>query len=323
MMGKGPDWVLSEVPIPPPGPGQVLIRTQAVASNNADLPMLAEADPTHGGTGTHSIAGFEYAGHIVAVGDGTGGWAVGDAVMGSIPSSFADYVVADHRFVLPRPDGLAAEVACALPTGLLTEHGALTVAGFTAGQSVLITGASTGIGLIGAQLATALGASVVLGTTRSADKGDLLTRCGVDTVIVTDWPEELTAQVLDATDGKGADVVLDHIAGATFAACLPATAEDGHVVNIGRLAGPASRIDLDSLSYRHLTVHGVSFGFTRDHEMAGVIAGLLPEVIPAVADGRIRPVIDTTVPFTDFATAADRLRSGHAVGKVVMTMDAD
>ncbi|MEU4596051.1 zinc-binding dehydrogenase [Nocardia sp. NPDC023988] len=317
--GIGPDWVLREVPRPQPAAGQILVRNRAAATNNADLPMLAAADPTHGGHGNQFIAGFEYAGEVAALGDGVDGWQVGDPVMGSIPSSFAEYVVADQRFVLPRPGDLDPPVACALPTGLLTEHGALTAAGFTAGQSVLITGASTGIGLIGAQLAKALGAAQVIGTTRSAAKRELLQEAGVDTVIVTD-EQDLTEATLDATDGQGVDVVLDHIGGQTFARCLPATKIDGHVVNIGRLAGPASTIDLDALSYRHLTVHGVSFGFTRDQEMADVIAALLPEVIPAVARGQIRPVIDSTLGLTQGKAAADRLRSGEAVGKIVLVM---
>ncbi|WP_306361835.1 zinc-binding dehydrogenase [Nocardia sp. CC227C] len=213
-------------------------------------------------------------------------------------------------------------MACALPTGLLTEHGVLTVAGFAGGQSVLITGASTGIGLIGVQLAKALGATPVIGTTRTAAKRELLEQAGVDTVIVTD-EQDLTRTALDATDNQGVDVVLDHIGGQAFAQCLPATKIDGHVVNIGRLAGPAATVDLDALSYRHLTVHGVSFGFTRDHEMADVIAALLPEVIPAVARGQIRPVIDRTVALAEFRQAADRLRSGEAVGKVVLRMTDD
>ena len=280
--------------------------------------MLDESDPTHGGHGKESIAGFEYAGEIAALGDGVDGWNVGDAVMGSIPYSFAEYVTADHRFVLPRPDGLAPEIACALPTGLLTEHGALTMARFEAGQSVLITGASTGIGLIGTQLAQVLGASLMVGTTRNADKRALLADAGVDAVIVT-AEQNLTVEVLAATGGKGVDVVLDHVAGHTFAQCLPATAVDGHVVNIGRLAGAASTIDIDDLSDRHLTVHGVSFAFSRDGEMAAVIAGLLPDVIPAVVRGEIRPVIDRTLPVARFREAADRPRSGDAVGKIVLT----
>lgn len=315
--GRGPQWVLAEVPIPEPGEGQVLIRNRASATNNADLPMLDESDPTNGGHGREFTAGYEYAGEIAAVGPGVEGWQVGDPVMGSFPGAFGDYLVADAMFVQPRPENLAPEIACALPTALLTEFGALRLAGFKAGQSVLITGGSTGIGLIGVQLAKVLGASQVIATTRTAEKTDLLTELGADTVIVT-GEQDLTEGVLEATDGKGADVVLDHIAGQTFAQCLPATAVDGHVVNIGRLAGPASEIDLDALSYRHLTVHGVSFGYSRDWETVPILQAQADAVLPAVAEGKIRPVIDRTVDITEFQQADDRLRSGSAVGKIVL-----
>lgn len=315
--GRGPEWVLADVPVPQPGPGQVLIRNRASATNNADLPMLAEADPTNDGHGKEFIAGFEYAGEIAALGSDAGDWQVGDPVMGTFPSAFAEYLAADHQFVLPRPEGLGSEVACALPTALLTEFGALTVAGFEPGQSVLVTGGTTGIGMIGVQIAKALGAGRVIATTRSAAKKDLLAGLGADAVIVTD-EEDLTEAALAATDGEGADVVLDHVAGGTFAQCLPATAQDGHVVNIGRLAGPASEIDLDALSYRHLTVHGVSFGFSRDWETVPILEDLRGEVLPAIARGEIRPVIDSTVDVVDFREAADRLRTGDAVGKIVL-----
>ncbi|NDZ78239.1 zinc-binding dehydrogenase [Streptomyces sp. SID10853] len=317
--GIGPHWQIRERPVPQPGPGEVLIRTVAVATNNADIGMLAESDPINGGHGREFIAGFEYAGEIAAVGEGVDTWATGDAVMGSTPSSFAEYTIADHRFVLPIPEGVDPATACALPTGLLTEHGSLVKAGFTTGQSVLVTGASTGIGLIGAQMAKALGASQVIGTTRSADKRELLTAVGVDTTVITS-EADLTEAVLAATGGQGVDVVLDHVAGQTFAQCLPATKHDGHIVNIGRLAGPASTIGIDHLSYRHLTVHGVSFGFTRTREMSTVIAGLLPQVMPAVARGDIRPVIDQTLPWTEHAKASGLLRAGGLRGKIVMTL---
>lgn len=319
LLGRGPEWALDEVPVPQPVPGQVLVRNRASATNNADLPMLAAADPDSGGTGKEAIAGFEYAGEIAATGPDAGDWKLGDPVMGTFPSAFAEYLVADHRFVLPRPEGLEPEVACALPTALLTEFGALRVAGFQPGRSVLITGATTGIGMIGIQIAKVLGASQVIATTRTAAKKDLLAGLGADTVIVTD-EEDLTGSVLAATDGQGADVVLDHVAGDTFAQCLPATAEDGHVVNIGRLAGPASTIDLDALSYRHLAVHGVSFGFSRDWETVPILEGLREQVLPAIARGDITPVIDSTLDVTDFQQAADRLRSGNAVGKIVLRL---
>lgn len=317
MLGRGPEWALDEVPVPQPGSGQVLIHNRASATNNADLPMLAAADSDNGGTGKEAIAGFEYAGEIVALGPDAGDWQVGDPVMGTFPSAFAEYLIADHRFVLPRPEGTGPEVACALPTGLLTEFGALTVAGFQSGQSVLIIGATTGIGMIGIQIAKALGASQVIATTRSADKRELLTPLGADQVIVT-AEDDLTEAVVAATDGDGVDVVLDHIAGETFAQCLPATAVDGHVVNIGRLAGPAPTIHLDALSYRHLSVHGVSFGFSRDWETVPVIEALREQVLPAVGRGDIAPVIDSTVDVADTQQVADGLRSGDAVGKIVL-----
>lgn len=316
--GCGPAWALEEVPVPVPGAGQVLIRNRASATNNADLPMLDAADPTTGGTGQEFTAGFEYAGEIAAVGDAAGDWQVGDPVMGTFPSAFAEYVLADHRFVLPRPRRLAPEVACALPTALLTEFGALRAAGFEPGQSVLITGATTGIGMIGVQIAKTLGASQILVTTRNTSKCHLLTGLGADTAIVTS-ETSLTQAVLSATGGNGADVVLDHVAGDTFSQCLPATAVDGQVVNIGRLAGPAATIDLDAISFRHLTVHGVSFGFSRDWETVPILEALRTDLLPAVEHGNIVPVIDDQFEAADAADVVARLRSGEAVGKIVLT----
>ncbi|MFI6700819.1 zinc-binding alcohol dehydrogenase family protein [Streptomyces sp. NPDC050509] len=317
--GAGPEWAPRRIPVPRPGPGQVVVRAHAVALNNADAVMLAAADPSSGGSGEEYRAGFEFAGEVTAVGDGVAVPAVGDRVMGTTPGSFAEYVRADHRHTLPVPGPLAYGTACALPTGLLTEHGALTAAGFRAGQSVLITGATSGIGLIGVQAARVLGASRIVATTRDPAKRDLLTEYGADTVVVT-GEQDLTRAVSAATGGEGVDVALDHVGGATFAACLPATRAGGAVVNVGRLDGPASTLDLDALAYRRLRVRGVSFGFSRAAELGGVLAAAGRELLPAVADGRIRPVVDTTLTFDTAAEAAGRLRSHRAQGKIVLTV---
>ncbi|MFJ2554089.1 MULTISPECIES: zinc-binding alcohol dehydrogenase family protein [unclassified Streptomyces] len=317
--GAGPDWTPRQLPVPDPGPGQIVVRARANALNNADISQLAGADPTSGGTGKEYRAGYEFAGEVTAVGDGVDAPAVGERVMGTSPGSFAQYVLADHRHVLPVPDGLGHEEACALPTGLLTEHGALTVAGFRPGQSVLITGATSGIGLIGVQVAKALGAGRIIATTRGAGKRGLLTRAGADTVVVA-GEQGLAKAVLDATGGQGVDVALDHVGGRTFAACLPATSTDGAVVNIGRLDTAESTIDLDALAYRHLRVAGVSFGFTRPAELGAVIAAAGQALLAAVADARVRPLIDTTLSFDTAAEAADRLRSHQAHGKVILTV---
>lgn len=202
---------------------------------------------------------------------------------------------------MPIPETLGYDKASALPTGLLTEHGALTRARFQAGQSVLITGATSGIGLIGVQMAKALGASLVIATTRSPAREALLQKAGADRVI-------------------GVDMVLDHVGGQTFADCLPATRVDGHLVNIGRLDRAESTIDLDALSYRHLHVRGVSFGFTRPEALGHVITALTDKVLPAVADSRIRPVIDSVHSFGQAHEAADRMRGHQAHGKIILTV---
>ncbi|WP_405689881.1 zinc-binding alcohol dehydrogenase family protein [Streptomyces sp. NBC_01185] len=317
--GTGPDWAARRVPVPEPSPGQIVVRARATALNNADASMLAAADPASGGTGEEYQAGYEFAGEVTAVGEGVDTPTVGERVMGTTPGSFAQYVLADHRHVLPVPDELGYEEACALPTGLLTEHGALMAAGFRAGQSVLITGATSGIGLIGVQIAKALGAGQIIATTRGAAKRDLLISAGADTVVLTGG-QDLARAVLEATGGEGVDMALDHVGGRTFAACLPATRTYGAVVNIGRLDTAEATIDLDALSYRHLRVAGVSFGFTRPAELGDVIATAGRHLLQAVADARVRPVIDTTLSFDTAAEAVERLRSHQAHGKIVLTV---
>lgn len=317
--GLGPNWQALEVPVPEPGPGQVLVRAWAVALNHADVPLLGRSYDPDTGQGEEYLAGYEFAGEVVALGDGVDTPAVGQRVMGTAPHAFAQYLAADHRHVIGIPEDIGYEEAAALPTGLLTEHGALTVADFQPGHWVLITGATSAIGLLGIRIAKTLGATDVLATTRSSERADLLTAAGADTVIVTAH-QDLTQAVLKMTDGDGVDIVLDHVGGPTFAACLPATRTGGHVVNIGRLDGPASTVDLDALSYRNLTVHGVSYGFSRPDELGRVIAALTYQVVPAVADGRIRPVIDSVHGFHQAHEAAERMRTHQASGKIVLTV---
>ncbi|MYV97795.1 zinc-binding dehydrogenase [Streptomyces sp. SID3343] len=317
--GAGPEWELREVPVPEPGPGRVLVRARAVALNHADASVLATADPTAGGTGAPYLAGYEFAGEVAALGEGVTGPEVGTRVMGTTPGSFAQYVPVDHRHVVPVPEGLGYEQACALPTGLLTEHGALTRGGFESGQAVLITGATSSVGLIGVQVARALGASTIIATTRSAARGALLRDVGADEVVAT-AEADLTDAVLGITGGEGVDLVLDHVGGQTFAACLPATRVDGSVVNIGRLDRAAATIDLDALSYRHLRVRGVSFGFSRPAELGAVLSGAADALTPALLDGRVRALIDSTYGFDGATEAMRRLRSHRALGKIVLTV---
>lgn len=309
--GAGPVWQRRDTDVPTPGPRQLLIRAEAWSLNNADLGALAGTEPY--------LAGYELAGDVISAGDDVD-IPTGTPIMGTVDGAFAEYVLVDARHVFRRPDSLSVTDAAALPTALLTEHGALRAGGFESGQSVLITGATSSIGLVGLQIARELGAGRIIATTRSSTHVAALQDLGADLVVVTS-DTALTSDVLEATDGTGVDLVLDHVGGSTFADCLLATKVDGTIVNIGRLGGPTSTIDLDAVSYRHLTVRGVSFGFSRAEELGQVIAAAQDALLDALTATRIRAVVDSILPFDEAPAAAERLRSAHPLGKIVLTRE--
>jgi NADPH:quinone reductase len=320
--GVGPDWQVRELEVPAPGPGQVLIGVRAAGLNRADLYMLEGSYNPNSKTSAVYTAGLELAGEVAAVGQGVTGVTVGERASGAGLGAFADYALLDARHLIAVPESISWIEAAALPVGLATEHDALvTQGGFRAGQSVLVIGATTAIGLIAVQLAKALGATLVAATTTSADKAPALTALGADVVINT-TTDTRAEEIAAATGGAGVDVVLDHVGGQLFADALAATRLGGTVINIGRLGGPQSTIDLNTLSFRRLRVLGTTFSVRTPDELAEVCAALRPQVLSAVADGSIRPVVDRVFAFEDALKAADYLRSSQGIGKVVLQMEA-
>lgn len=316
--GAGPNWKASTAPVPVPGPGEVLVKVRAAGLNRADLYMLEGSYNPNSKTSNVFTAGLELAGEVVALGDGVDSVAVGDRVAAAGLGAFAEYAVRDARHVIVMPETLSWTDSAALPVGLATEHDALvTQGGFAPGMSVLVVGATTAIGLIAVQIAKALGASLVAATTTSEDKKSALTTAGADVVINTKT-QNLSEAVLAATGGTGVDIVLDHVGGQLFSETFAATRLGGTIINIGRLGGPQSTIDLNLLSFRRLRVLGTTFSVRTPDELASVCAALKPEILPAVADGRIRPVIDRVFAFDDAVKAAEHLRSNAAVGKIVL-----
>jgi NADPH:quinone reductase len=318
--GIGPDWEVRERPVPELRPGQILIRVRAAGVNRADLYMLEGSYSPNTKTSNVYTAGLEMSGEVAAVGPGVTSVAVGDRVCGAGLGAFGEYTVLDHRHAIAIPESLSWSDAASLPVGLATEHDALvTQAGFTAGQSVLIVGATSAIGLIAVQLAKAFGADRVIATTTSDAKTNALVGVGADVVVNTST-DSVHDAVLAATGSTGVDVVLDHVGGHLLAQTLGATRIGGTVVNIGRLGGAQSTIDLNQLSLRRLRLLGTTFSVRTPDELAGVCAALVPDALPAVADGRIRPVVDRVFAFDDAVKAADYLRSNQAIGKVVIEM---
>ena len=202
---------VQEVAVPVPQAGQVQVRVRAIGMNRADLSVAAgHAHGAVGGPGT--IIGMEFAGEISAVGAGVTNVKVGDKVMGSGTAAYAEYAVTDAGRVhpLPRAD-MPWEEAATLPIALQTMHNALvTVGGLKKGESVLIQGASSGVGLMGMQIAKFMGASLVVGTSTDAGRRARLKEFGADVAVNTrdaDWAD----QVLAATDGRGVNLVIDQV----------------------------------------------------------------------------------------------------------------
>ncbi|NDK31790.1 quinone oxidoreductase family protein [Nesterenkonia haasae] len=305
-----PTPVLTERALPQPGADEVLVRVEAVALNNADLaPVTAE-----------QVAGYEFAGEIADVGSTVDRALIGNRVMGISSGAFAEYATAHHTHVAPIPDRLDPTSAAALPISLITEYGALRAGGLRSGDTVLITAASSGIAALGVQIARALGAGVVIGTTRSASRTGLLERAGVDHAIVTDGGD-LAEQVSHLTGGRGVDLVLDHVGGRFVDPCIQSARIGGAVISVGRLASPTAEVSLFPLAKREVLLRSVSYGLTPATVMGGLFSAVSTHLLPAIIDGRVTPVLDGgTWSFAQLPEALTHLREGRAEGKVIISV---
>ncbi|MGW6007404.1 zinc-binding dehydrogenase [Streptomyces sp. NPDC055210] len=316
--GKGQDWTVERIDLPEQL-GAVRVQVMAAGLNRADLYALDGTYTANSQGEGPFTAGMEIAGVVETSSLFAPRLPVGTRVMGITAGAFADYALCHPRMLVPIPDGLGFEEAATLPVGLITEHDALvTQAGFEPGHSVLVVGGTSSVGLVGIQLAKALGAGTVIATTTSKDKTAVLLAAGADIAVDT-RTESLADAVLAATGGKGADITLDHVGGDLFTTLASATAVGGTIVSIGRLAGASTGIDLDTLAFRRQKLIGTTFSIRSRAELGDVVAALHEEVLPAVADGRITPRLDTVFPAERAKDAADLLRADGATGKVVLS----
>ncbi|MFF3575050.1 zinc-binding dehydrogenase [Nocardia jiangxiensis] len=316
--GKGPEWELEEIPLPEQL-GAIRIQVMAAGLNRADLYALGGSYTAAGQTAGTFTAGMEVAGIVERSSLLAPNLPVGTRVMGITAGAFADYALCHPRMVVPIPEHLGFEEAATLPVGLITEHDALvTQAEFTVGDTVLIVGGTSSVGLVGIQLARALGADTVIATTTTEDKRAALVAAGADITINT-ATQNFAEAVLAATEGKGADITLDHVGGDLFAQLPAATSIGGRMVSIGRLAGQATSLNLDTIAFRRQKLIGTTFSIRSRKELGDVVQALIPEVLPAVQDGRIAPHVDSVHAVADARTAADRLRANEATGKIILS----
>jgi NADPH2:quinone reductase len=307
---------IRDVPEPRPKPSEILVKVRAISLNRADL-ASARGDASHGSVAGTPI-GAEFAGEVVEVGSEVPNFKTGDRVMCHGAGSHAEYAVSDYGRALPVPDSLGFEQAATLPVGLNTLHDALiSKARLQPGESVLVQGASSGVGLIGMQIAKLKGARLVFGSSTNEARRARLEDFGADFAVDTTdpgWPE----QVLRATDGKGVDVVVDMVSGATVVPSMEAMAVRGRIVNIGRLGGMKAEFDFDLHARKRIDYIGVTFRTRTIEEIRDIVAKVHDDLWDAVSAGTIRVPIDQTFPLDEAPAAHERMRVNAHFGKILL-----
>lgn len=308
---------IREIPRPTPGPGQAVVRVMASGLNRGELVRVKEAR-----SGDPILAGIEFAGIVSEVGPGVRSVREGDRVAGHGWGGQSEYVLAEARALMPMPASLSWAEAAAFPNVFITAHDALVTNGeFRAGQSVLVNAATGGIGLAAIQLAAQLGASQVIGTSRSAEKLARLREYGATHAMDATQPDIVQA-VKDATGGRGVDVILDSLGGAVFDANLKCLAVRGRLVILARMSGvEAAQVDIKHLWINRLKVMGTTFRTRTEEERLALIEACARDVLPLLREGRLKLPVDRVFALDDIVQAHARMESNQHFGKIVLAVD--
>ena len=309
-----------DVPVPEPKPNEVLVKVAASGLNRADL-IMAAGRPHGSLGGTGAIAGLEWAGEVTAVGTEVPEFRPGDQVMCSGAGGYAEYAVTDWGRVCPAPKAAATPVeAAALPIALQTMHDALITNGrLAAGESVLIQGASSGVGIMAIQIARLKGAGPVLATSRDAGRRARLAKVGADLVLDPGDPGWVEP-AREATGGKGVDLTIDQVSGALANQTMQAAAVLGRIVNVGRLGGFTAEFDFDLHALKRIDYIGVTFRTRSVEEVRAINAAMRADIWGAVEDGTLSLPIDRTFPLEQAAEAQAHMRANAHFGKIVLTV---
>lgn len=307
---------LAETSIPEPGPHEVLIQVAYAGVNRPEVAQRQGLYPPP--PGASPILGLEVSGHIVAVGAQVQGWQVGDAVCAlTNGGGYAEFVTAPEGQVLPVPEGLSLLEAAALPENHFTVWTNVFNRGrLQAGQSLLVHGGSSGIGLAAIQLAHARGATVYT-TVGSGDKAAACLQAGADAAI-NYRQEDFVERIKALTGGLGVDVILDMVGGDYVQRNLRVLALDGRLVQIAFMQGSKVEIDLMQVMTRRLTITGSTLRPRSAQDKAAIAASLREHVWPLVAAGRVRAVIHGVYDLADVARAHEEMEASRHIGKLVL-----
>ena len=309
-----------DVEIPIPKKNEVLIKVFSCGLNRADL-MVADggAHGSSGGSGT--IVGMEFSGEIIEFGSEVNGFSIGDRVMCSGTSAWAEYAITDWGRVIKIPDNnMDFDVASTLPIALATMHNAIITAGdFKKGQSILIQGASSGVGLMGLQIGKYKGAKIVIGSSTKIEKHNRLKEIGAD-LVIDSKNSEWVNQVLNHTDGEGVDLIIDQLSGYTVNQNMLATKIKGNIVNVGRLAGGITDFNCDLHALRRINYKGVTFRTRSLDEIRNVYSNMWNDFKNLILEGNFSLPIDKTFEFEDVEYALTCMRENKHFGKLILKL---
>jgi NADPH:quinone reductase-like Zn-dependent oxidoreductase len=311
---------LRDVPVPQPGPGQLLVRMRAAGLNRGEFVL---GHGLHGKAGSWKAVGGEGAGEVTAVGAGVEDFKPGDAVMGRCTGAFSEYALMERAEAIAKPASLSWQEAASIPLTFLVAYDMLVLQGrLKAGEWLLINGVSSGVGVASLQLGKALGAKVI-GTSGSARKLEQLKPLGLDIGLCTRGADFATA-VMDATSQHGADLAINTVGGSVFAEDVRALAFEGRLATVGYVDGVLhADIDLEALHARRLTLFGVSNKLRSKEQRAAAVPRFVAHVMPHLAAGRIKPQIDQVADFAQLPQAKARMEAGEHVGKIVLNIQGD
>jgi NADPH:quinone reductase-like Zn-dependent oxidoreductase len=315
----GGRWDVRDVQRPVVTAGHVLVRVYASSLNRAEFRRLRTLRIRPGQAAPEArTGGGDAAGEVVEIGDAVSGIKPGDRVMGRCAGGFAEFALLDAREVMPAPEALSWEEAACVPVVFVVVHDALFISGqLRAGETVLVTAAPSGVGVAALLLGKFLGAKVIR-TSRSSVKLERLKAYGLDAGVVT-GSEGFGEAISPAVGEQGVDMVVDNIGGDVLVPCLKALAVGGRFVTIGRMSGiTTGELDVDRLAERRLHLYGVSNRLRTPGQRAESAKRFLTDLLPAMADGRLRPVIDRSFPLDEIAAAGAWLEADRHVGKVVI-----
>jgi NADPH2:quinone reductase len=319
--GLRPDGaVIEDVAQPLMERDEILVRVKAAALNRGDLMMqqAASSQQVQAGAISQSL-GLECAGEVVAVGGDVSQWAPGDLVMGRCSGGLAEYAVLKAGLAMTKPPGLEWARAATMHVLVVAHDAVVTNGQLAENEAVLVSAASSGVGVASMQVAALMGArAVIAATTSIASKREFLIEFGASSVVDSSSAEAYAKSVLNATDGQGVDLIADSVGASLLSSHMDCLALEGRLVSIGRLAGKKAELDLDRLALRRIRLIGVTNRTRTLDEQEAMVRRFVTDVVPALADGRLIPCVQRTFPFDDAELGWEILRHNRQLGKVVV-----